>query len=126
MLSAKDLSFMRVTQTDHMPDTGRVLVYTAGVVNEYNEQDAPTYPPQSPIICGLDVGSGSERKANTMTTITYDAVLRVPLSAGITEKDRFEIVTRFGESVDPIVYEIVSPPRRGPSAIRLLLRKVLV
>ena len=125
MLSPSDLLFIRATQTEHMPDMGRVLVYTAGVVNEYNEQDTPTYPPSIPIICGVDAGAGSERKGVDMTVITYDAVIRVPLHTPISENDRFELIGRFSELIDPITYEIVSPPRRGASAIRLLLRKIV-
>ena len=125
MLSGSDLLFMRDTQKEHMPDAGRVLVYTDGIVNEYNEQDAPTYPPAAPIICGLNIGAGSERKDKDMTVINYDAAIRVPLLTPVSELDRFEVVSRFGELIDPLIYEIVSPPQRGPTAIRLLLRKIV-
>ncbi len=124
MLSTKDVMNMRSTQAAHMHDTARVLSFTAGAVNEYNEQDSPTYPAGEPFLCGVDVGAGSERDNQRMTVIEYDAILRAPLSLYVTEKDRIEILTRFGFDVDPLIYEIVSPPRRGGTAVRLLLRKV--
>jgi hypothetical protein len=123
--SADDLEEMREAQTDHMLDRCEILSYTAGTANEFNEYDAPTYPASFESECGLDMRSGSERHGLDNTIIQYDATLRMPLSAPAKETDRINVYSRFGEYPDAITYEIVSPIQRGPSCIRLLLRKVV-
>jgi hypothetical protein len=125
MFTATDLSNMRHAQTSHMLDVCNILSYTAGTLNEYNEADAPTYPATIITECGLDMRSGSERHGLDVTVIQYDAALRMPLSAAIKETDRIEITSRFGEYPTALIYEIVSPIQRGPSGIRLLLRKII-
>ena len=116
---------MRETQTDHMLDQCVVLAYSAGTVNEFNEADAPTYAAGDSLLCGLDSRSGSERHGAEMTVIQYDAVLRLPLHAAIKETDRIGINGRFGEFIETVTYEIVSPIQRGPSGFRVLLRKIV-
>lgn len=123
--STDELADMRTTQRDHMLDECVVLSYAAGTKNEFNEADAPSYTAGDPLPCGLDMRSGSERHGADMTVIQYDATLRLPLSAALKETDRLQIVGRFGEFHDTLTYEIVSPVQRGPSGIRLLLRKVV-
>lgn len=120
-----ELAGMRQTQRDHMMDECVVLSYTAGTANEYNEADTPTYTAGNPIVCGLDMRSGSERHGPDMTMIQYDATLRLPLHTSLKETDRLQMVGRFGEFHDTLTFEIVSPVQRGPSGIRLLLRKIV-
>ena len=125
MFTACDLKNMRDAQYEHMQDMCSILAYTAGTANEYNEQDAPTYPVQSVIACGLEMKSGSEKWQADMTPINYDATLRLPIGTQITELDRVEITSRYAEFPDALTFEIVSPIQRGASGIRLLLRKVV-
>lgn len=124
--SADELAGMREAQRDHMLDECVALVYADGTVNELNEADAPTYTAGDPLPCGLDMRSGSERHGPDMTVIQYDASIRLPLSTSLKETDHIQIVGRFGEFHDTLTYEIVSPIQRGPSGIRLLLKKVVV
>lgn len=124
--SADDLTAMRQTQTGHMLDSCQILSYAAGTLNEFNEADAPTYTEGDPVECGLDMRSGSERSGYEMTPVQYDAVLRLPLSAALKETDRVQIIARFGEFIEPLIFEIVSPIQRGPSGIRILLKKVVI
>ena len=123
--SADELAGMRETQTGHMLDLCTILSYSTGTLNEYNEDDAPVESESAPIECGLDMNPGSRRFGEDMTVIQYDAVLRLPLHTPVTEKSRIKIVARFGEAHDPLTYEIVSPIDRGPSGIRIYLRKVV-
>lgn len=124
--SAEDLTGMRETQVGHMLDTCQILAYSPGVRNKFNEADDPVYTAGDPIPCGLDMRSGSERYGLKMTVIQYDAVLRLPLQTPLKETDRVQVIARFGEYKDPTTFEIVSPIQRGPSGIRVLLRKIVI
>lgn len=124
--SSDELRDMRSAQNGHMLDECVILAYTEGSRNEFNEADTPTYSEGDPLPCGLDMRSGSERGGFQMTQIQYDATLRLPVSIPIREKDRVRVIARFGEYIDPLTFDIVSPAQRGPSAIRVLLRKAVV
>ena len=123
--SAAELAGMRSAQTDHMMDSCEILSYTAGTANEYNEQDQPTYPTTYIGACGLNMNPGSERHGQDTTDIQHDAVLRLPIGTQIKETDRIRVTSRFQEYPNSITYEIVAPIQRGPSGIRLLLRKIV-
>ena len=125
LLNSQDLAAMRETQSAAMHDTGRVLAYTAGVRDEFGAYSAVTYTAQTAISCGIEMKPGSERYGAERITVNYDAILRMPLDTAITERDRFEVLTRYGETVDALVYEVAAPVQRGPSASRVLLRKVV-
>ena len=124
--SSDELGEMRATQVGHMLDECVILAYAEGTRNEFNEADEPTYTAGDHLPCGLDMRSGSERGGFQMTQIQYDATLRLPIKTVIKEKDRVQIIARFGEYIDPITFDIVSPAQRGPSGIRILLRKAVV
>jgi len=125
MFTSADLQNMRIAQNEHMQDICNILARTAGTLNEYNEQDAPTYATRSISACGLDMKSGAERNNASNTVVNYDAVLRLPLSTKIDETDRIEVTARYAEYPDTLTFEIVSPIQRGPSGIRVLLRKIV-
>jgi hypothetical protein len=123
--SATELANMRSAQQDHMMDQCEILSYTAGTANEYNEQDAPTYPTTYIGACGLDMQPGSENDGDDYTAIQHDAIIRLPVGTQVKETDRIRIISRFGEYPNTLTFEIVSPIRRGPSGIRLLVKKVV-
>jgi hypothetical protein len=125
MFTSCDLANMRTAQVDHMQEVCLIQEYTAGTANEYNEQDAPIYTTRLISICGLDMRAGSERHGTNVTAINYDATLRLPISALVTETDRVEMIGRYSEYPIPLVFEIVSPIQRGPSGIRVMLRKIV-
>jgi hypothetical protein len=125
IFTVDDLAMMREAQTDHMLDECVILSYAAGTANEYNEADAPVYTAGNSLICGIDMRSGSERHGQEMTVIQYDATLRLPIETLLKETDRVQIISRFCEYHAYPMYEIVSPIQRGPSGIRVLLRKIV-
>lgn len=120
-----ELDGMREAQENHMMDTCVVLSYAAETLNEFNEADAPTYTSSSAISCGLNMYAGQERRGGDMTVVQYDGVLRLPIGTTVKETDRIQITKRFGESITALTYEIVSPIERGPSGLRILLRKTV-
>lgn len=76
------------------------------------------------IPCGIDQRPGSERQADKNTVVSYDAIIRLPLTAVFDVKDKIKVTELYGEAITPIEYSIVSPEQRGPSGIRFLLKKV--
>ena len=123
--TSEELEGMRDEQTGHMLDMCVILTYAEGTLNEFNEADAPTFTESAPVECGLDMRPSSRRFGEEMTVIQYDATLRLPLHTPVTEKDHIRVVSRFAEFHDTLDYEIVSPIQRGPSGIRIYVRKVV-
>ena len=120
-----DLECMRDTQTGHMLDLCVIMAFTPGAANEYNEDDAFTYVDSAPLECGLNMNPGTRTFGEEMTVIRYDAIVRLPLHTPMTEKDHIRVIARFGEFTDGQEWEIVSPIDRGPSGIRVYLRRVV-
>lgn len=123
MFDANELADMRTAQTAHMMDTCKRHVYSRTFDSFGDPVEAWTASSTS-TACGLDMKAGNEVDKTTMTTVNYDAILRLPIATILDPKDRIEITKRFGESITPVIYQIVSPIQRGPSGIRVLLRKV--
>lgn len=126
MFTETDLANMRATQDLYMQDRCKILVYAAGTVDDYGEPSSPTYTAGSEISCGLDMRPGSERHGQSLTTITYDATLRLPIDTALKETDRITITKRYDEDTTDLTYEIASPPQRGASGLRVLLKKATV
>src|SRR5574343_530641 len=120
--SASELADMRTAQDAHMMDTCLIGVRSVS----YNSFGEPieTFTNGSALDCGLDMRPGSERHGENMTQVTYDATLRLPIATVINVLDRVTITHRFGEAVTNIIYRVESPVQRGPSGVRVLLRKV--
>ena len=125
-LSAAELARMRSTQISSLMDTCVVQRYSASA-NSYNELIPTWTDDASSTACGLDMRSGSERYGNKQVSVVYDASLRLPITVSVDVKDRIKITRRYGEILStPLVYDIAGPVQRGPSGIRLLLRKLVL
>jgi hypothetical protein len=123
MFGPTDLVWMRLAQTGHMPDTYVPQVYSEAL-SQFREM-APTYTDGTAAICGLDMRPGSERHNPGNTILEYDATVRLPITATPDPRDRVKITKRFGETLGTaLVFEIVGPIQRGPSGIRLMLKRV--
>ncbi len=117
-----DLESMRDMQDAHMLDTG--LVQAVTVTGDTFGQQVESWTDGSAIACGLDMRPGSERHGTDKTLIEYDATVRLPVSTTVDLRDRFKVTKRFGETLTTaLVFDIVSPIQRGPSGIRLMLRR---
>lgn len=125
MFSSRELSEMREAQTGHMMDTCIISRYSA-VQNTVGEMIATYTDDAAAIICGLEMKSGFERKGSENTVVVYDAIIRLPITTTINQRDRIKILTRFDETISSYVYEIVSPIQRGASGIRILAKKYVV
>ncbi len=124
MFSAIDLTNMRATQDNHMMDTCKfqAVVETIDSMRELVQ----TWPVDgAEVVCGLDMRSGIERHQTDKTLLEYDATIRLPIASAPGHKDRIKVTKRFGEALGAaLVYEIVGPIQRGPSGVRLLLKRV--
>jgi hypothetical protein len=123
MFTSKELSDMRTAQDNHMMDEGYRMVYGA-TRNSFGEPVETWTAEANALTCGIEMKAGNEQDKETMTTVNYDAVLRLSIDTTIEPKDHFKLTKQYGEAVTNIEYEIVSPLQRGPSGIRILLRKV--
>lgn len=122
--SAAELADMRTAQTGHMLDTGNIQPVSAST--DTFGQVVETWPTNSAdLAVGLDMRPGTERIGADMTLTEYDAILRMPITAAPSVRDRIRITKRFTETLSTaLVFEIVGPIQRGPSGIRILLRRV--
>ena len=117
-----DLTSMRDMQDAHMLDTG--LVQAVTVTGDTFGQQVESWTDGSTIACGLDMRPGSERHGTDKTIVEYDATVRLPIETTVDLRDRFKVTKRFGEALaTALVFDIVAPIQRGPSGIRLLLRR---
>ena len=123
MFDANELADMKSAQQAHMMDTGYRMARSV-TANAYNEPIESFTQAATATVCGLEMKSGAEKDKETMTLIEYDAVLRLPIAFTIDYKDRFKVTKRYGESITALTFEVVSPVQRGPSGLRVLLRKV--
>ena len=107
-----------------MFDTGNIQPRTQ-TLDSY-DQPVETFPTNSAdLACGLDMRPGSERFTLDKTVTTYDATVRLPITATPTVGDRFRVTKRHGETLAiALVFNIISPIQRGPSGIRLILQRV--
>ena len=121
--TAQDLTAMRHAQDGHMMDTGNIQPAT--ITLDTFGQAVETWPSNSAsIACGLDMRAGSERHGIEKVIVEYDATVRLPISTTVDLRDRFRITKRFDETLaTPLVFDIISPIQRGPSGVRLMLRK---
>jgi hypothetical protein len=122
--SAAELSSMRTAQDGHMLDTGNLQPVSTSA--DTFGQVVESWPTDSAsIACGLDMRPGSERHGKEKTVIEYDATVRLPIGTTFDLRDKFRVTKRFGETLSTaLVFEIVAPLQRGPSGIRVALRRV--
>lgn len=124
MFSTDDLTNMRTTQQNHLMDTC-VLQACVQTADSFGEE-VETWPADSAaLVCGLDMRPGAERHGLDKTVLEYDATIRLPIGTAPDAKDRIKVTKRFGEALGaPLIFNIVGPIQRGPSGVRLLLKRV--
>jgi len=121
--STADLTNMRAAQEAHMMDT--CCIQTVTQTGDSFNQLVETFTDGDDLPCGLDMRPGSERHGIDKTVVNYDATLRLPITATPDVKDRIKVSKRFGEALGAaLIYNIVGPIQRGPSGIRLLLKRI--
>ena len=122
--SADELAEMREAQDGHLLDLCIIQVFSR-TFNGFGEE-VPVYTDAATATaCGLDMRPGSEQPRQDMTTLEWDATMRLPIATALDAKDRLKVTYRFGELLaTPLVYRVEGPIQRGPSGIRVKLRRV--
>lgn len=124
MFTSADLANMRSAHTDRLQDKCYIQALTV-TPNSMNEQVKSWADTGSEISCGLEMNPGSEEYGVDKVVLQYDAILRLPITTSIDETQRLRVTKRYAETLStPLIFDIVSPIQRGPSGIRILLRKV--
>ena len=118
-----DLANMQTEQSDHMMDSCK-LYAVVETVDSFGQAVESWPTAGSEISCGLDMRPSSERRNAEYTVTQYDATLRLPISTTVTARYKVEITKRFGVSITALMYEVMSPVQRGPSGIRLVLKRI--
>lgn len=95
----------------------------SGTANDYGEE-IPTWTNAGTVSCSFEMQSGTENRREDMTVVTWDGIIRLPLSASLDVRDRVRITQHYGELVTPIEYGIAEPGVRLPSGYRYLLKRI--
>lgn len=123
MIDSNQLAHFRERQLLSLMDVCRHLAYSV-ILDDYNSP-IPTWTEiDTDIPCGLEQLSGDEHGRSADTLTQYDAVIRLAISENWDVRDKIVVIKRYGEEITPITYQIVSPIQRGPSGIRMLVKKV--
>jgi hypothetical protein len=122
--STTDLVGMRATQVEHMMDTCKLQANVQ--TKDTHGQLVDTWPVDGDeLVCGLDMSPGSERHGADMSILVWDATVRLPITSAPGARDRVKVTKRHGEALGAaLVYDIVGPVQRGPSGVRLRLKRV--
>ena len=123
MLTSNDLANMQAAQEIVMLDTCDLLIkFETDRADAYG---APVFEwiTETTINCGLDLRASREMLNAEMHV--YDARLRLPIDTEISRIDRVHITHRHGVLLaDPIDFDLIGEPRRGPSGLLIDLRSV--
>lgn len=119
-LDVLDLRSMRLAQTDTMQDTCKILTLSSGS----DSWSSPTkaYTTGSAISCGFRYMTPRELHGSAEVPVVQ-AEVRLPYDTTISSNERIQVTHIKGVALGTAeVYEVLGPPRRGPSAIRCNLR----
>jgi len=119
--TATELERMQGTQDSAMQDTCQIGVYSR-TFDSFGEP-VPLYTYGTAIVCGFDPTGGVEDWRRDMTALNINATVRLPINTVVDVRDRIKIITRFGESITPLTFEVVQFAQRGPSGLVLQLRE---
>ncbi len=110
-----ELDGMKATQESAMMDECFIKPYSR-TMDAGEPVETWTANPSS-TKCGVDTRKSIERRGGDMTVLKSDARIRLPLGTAIGAKDKIDVITRFGQSIDTVEYALAGDPEIGPSGI---------
>lgn len=120
--TAIELSRMQAAQESSMQDECRIGEYRSTADGYGNPSAEYVYGER--VACGLELISPDEQQGTGEVPV-IDARLRLAYDTSLDPRDRIEVISRYGTELDDaLVFEIVGPPKRGPSGLVLDLRLV--
>lgn len=120
---------MRETAEAHMMETVYRHVYSCSF-DDFGDIVETWTKDTTPMIAGFsmfghrDMGFGTEKELDTMTIISYDAILRVPYGTVLDLRDRIEVANLRGDTTYTQMFDIVTIAIVGVSAYIVRLRKL--
>lgn len=121
LFSRGELDDMRDVQEAHMMDTCLIAEPTKTT----NESNLPVasydWDEAEQSICGFDPSPSQELLDQVPNS---EAVNRMPIDTVISNEAYIRITKRFGETIDPLTYQVIGSPRRGPSGLLVWLVSV--
>ncbi len=123
-----ELSRMQSAQEEGMMDRCVVLQFTeTDRVDEYGTPVSP-YVEGPLIACGLDMDPKREANApfgggDVTQAEVGEGRIRLPMDTVIGGLDRIMVIERFGVMIEPITYDLIETPRRGPSGLWARVRR---
>jgi hypothetical protein len=81
------------------------------------------WPYTTGTVCGLEMTGGTEQYKGQIFSTPVDAILRLPKGTEISVEDKILMVsgTASGDT-----FEVIGEPRKGPTGIRINLRRITV
>ena len=122
-LSEAELAAMQATAEGSFFDECYILRRTREA-DAYGEPIDTWTPEDDPIECGFEPGAPLSRVGSALTVTDVDAVLRVPIDTDLDLDDGVRLSKRHGVSVTAEDFAVFSKPRRGPSALRMDLKRI--
>lgn len=121
--TTKQLSRMQDHAEESMWDTCQILEYNGEALDSYGQQVQKYFLRWPAIACGYSSKS-SEVMVDTQVFMS-DGVLRLPIDTELENLDRIIVTYRHGVLMsDPLTFEILGQPMRGPSALVMNLKLV--
>jgi hypothetical protein len=124
--SAEQLADLRAAQVALMDDACQVgtIATTQNSIGELAAA-APSYGRE--VVCGIQMVTESRVAAEYRTAegsiAKADARLRLPHGTAVTLHDVVKVTKRQGSAITPLVYEVVSEPAVGVTAVTCFLTR---
>lgn len=118
---------MRQTAEAHMMETVYRLVYSSSF-DEFGDIVETWTKDTTPMAAGFsmfghrDMGFGIEKELDSMTIVSYDAILRLPYGTVLDLRDRIEVANLRGDPAYTKIFDIVTIMIVGVSAYIVRLK----
>lgn len=126
--SFAEVKGMRDTAESLMMDVCQVCFHLVGVGNQDPYGHVPNEPGSgdwsTDIRCSFDLKPGSKQFGTDKTPLTWDAGVRLPHSLPVDTRGWLRSVEMFQQPCIPVEYMVVGVEQEGPSATRLLLKRI--
>jgi hypothetical protein len=92
--------------------------------DDFGEEQETWIADDDPVECGFEPTGAPTQIYEALEVTDIDARLRLPIGTDVDRHDHIRMTERLGQSITAEEYDVVSAPRRGPSALVLDLKRV--
>jgi len=122
ILSDTDLAALRSIQQTSLHDTVTIKKYTHGIQDNYGYKE-DGFADIVGVACGFKPKSVGETMGNTEVS-TMSAEIRLSIDTEISGLDQILLTHRYGQPIDPILFNISGTPIKGSTGIVIQVIKV--